>query len=545
LPGTPYKLVSELGRGSVGVVYQALHVDLSRTVALKVLDPDKLGGSAVDRFRAEARSIAQLSHDNLIKVFDFGVAQDGRPYYAMEYLVGESLERKLAKDGELGWREAVGIALQAARALEAAHGAGVLHRDVKPGNLLITSSGVVKLFDFGLASEPVAAADSEAVHVVGTPEYMAPEQAQGSADARSDIYALGAVLYELVTGYQPHVGANLVELLDMKRRAPVLPPSVRRPEAGMPKALDVLVAKMLSPDPAKRPQTAKELCSALEQLSRETVSVAAPQPRRRGLAVGLVAGMSVLVLGIGGAAVAKTPAYESARVTLEGAYHKVVRLRADALAHRAPPAPAARKVVSIGAPVDDEPVAAPAVPPAPAASLAASPVAEMDDDEGEVDAPEAPAEALAGADQARHPVDLSEEQEVEVKGVPAQESSAGDNPVLAKADALWNEGAKLRALAMLKRATRKTPNDAGLHRALAERAEQSREWGEAVKAARRWALLDPTAEARLALARLERATGHKERALALVQGVIKEDPSSPDAKTMLGELRGQKLALSQ
>src|SRR5687768_289526 len=240
LSGTPYKLVSELGRGSMGVVYQALHLDLSRTVALKVLDPDKLGGSAVDRFRAEARSIAQLSHDNLIKVFDFGVAQDGRPYYAMEYLVGESLERKLAKDGELDWREAVAVTLQAARALEAAHGAGVLHRDVKPGNLLLTSNGVVKLFDFGLAVEPTvnAAGDSEALHVIGTPEYMAPEQAKpGGADARSDIYALGAVLYELVTGYQPHVAANLVELLDMKRRVPVLPPSVRRPEAGMPKSL--------------------------------------------------------------------------------------------------------------------------------------------------------------------------------------------------------------------------------------------------------------------------------------------------------------------
>jgi serine/threonine-protein kinase len=210
LAGTPYKLVSELGRGSTGVVYQALHLDLSRTVALKLLDPDKLGGSAVDRFRAEARSIAQLSHENLIKVFDFGVAQDGRPYYAMEYLVGESLERKLAKDGELGYREAVGIALQAARALAAAHGAGVLHRDVKPGNLLLTATGVVKLFDFGLAGEPTIAAggSAEAVHVVGTPEYMAPEQASGgSADARSDLYALGAVLYVLITGYQPLVGA--------------------------------------------------------------------------------------------------------------------------------------------------------------------------------------------------------------------------------------------------------------------------------------------------------------------------------------------------
>jgi serine/threonine-protein kinase len=546
LAGTPYKLVSELGRGSMGVVYQALHVDLSRTVALKLLDPDKLGGSAVDRFRAEARSIAQLSHDNLIKVFDFGVAQDGRPYYAMEYLVGESLERKLAKDGELAYREAVGIVLQAARALEAAHGAGVLHRDVKPGNLLLSASGVVKLFDFGLAGEPstAAVADSEAVHVVGTPEYMAPEQASGgTADARSDIYALGAVLYELVTGYQPHVATTLVELLDLKRRVPPLPASERRPEAGIPKSLDALLASMLSVEPGKRPQSATELCASLERLVREGVAAKSDAPGRRRLAMSLVAGMSVVVLGIGGAALSKTSAFEVAGASLQGAYEKVVRLRADALAHRAPPAPEARKVVSIGS-EPAEPVAAPAAPPVPAEPAASVASSELDDD-GEVSEDEAPAAVAA----APAPVDLSEEQEVEV-GAPVaaaepQKDASSEHPVLAKVDTLWNEGAKIRALGTLRRAAKKAPNDAALHKALAIRAEQTAAWGEAVKAARRWALLDPTPEARLALARLERATGHKERALALIQGVIKEDPASPDAKTLLVEMRGQKLALSQ
>jgi thioredoxin-like negative regulator of GroEL len=117
--------------------------------------------------------------------------------------------------------------------------------------------------------------------------------------------------------------------------------------------------------------------------------------------------------------------------------------------------------------------------------------------------------------------------------------------VIAKADALWDKGRKLRALALLKRAAKSTPNDASIQKALVGRAEQAGEWGEAVKAARRWALLDGGSEARLSLARLERATGHKERALALVEGVIKDDPSSPDAQTLRGEMRGQKLALSQ
>jgi serine/threonine protein kinase len=566
LRGTPYKLLGELGRGAMGVVYQALHVDLSRTVALKLMDPDKLGGARVDRFRAEARAIAGLSHENLIKVFDFGVAQDGRPFYAMEYVVGESLERRLGREGELPYREAVDIALQVARALCVAHGAGVLHRDIKPANLLLTERGVVKLFDFGLVAEPVGTTDDgEALCVIGTPEYMAPEQAGGSADARSDIYALGAVLYELVTGYQPHVAKNLVELLDLKRHATVALASQRRPEGGIPRALDLLLGKMLAADPTQRPQSAAELSQALEALlAPQPVEVAAPA-RRSALAHSLVAGMSVLILGIGGAALAKTPAGQKAQVSLKSAYQHVVRLRADALAHRAPPAPEPRALVAVGsAPAQttsegNEPVAAPAPPPVPVEPSVASAPSAGSDEDGEIDEREAPAEAkpevVAQADQ----VDLTNEPEVEVKGVSAvdpalqgdtetqSDASAAldDASVIAMSDALWEKGGKLRALALLKRASRKTPNDAAVQKALTTRAEQMAEWGEAVKAARRWASLQPTSEARLALARLERATGHKDRALALIDGVIKDEPASPDAKTLLAEMRGQKLALSQ
>jgi serine/threonine-protein kinase len=419
---------------------------------------------------------------------------------------------------------------------------------VKPGNLLVTSTGVVKLFDFGLSGEPVAAAgDSEALHVVGTPEYMAPEQARGgAADARSDIYALGAVLYELVTGYQPYVGKNLVELIDLKHRITAVPPSERRPEAGIPKALDVLVGKMLSADPSRRPQTASELCAALEAIVFEKPRAVSPElPRRRGLARSLVAGMSVLVLGIGGAAVAKTPVGEKASESVKAAYAHVVKLRADALEHRAPPAPPARQVVAVGSePI--EPVAAPAAPPVPAEPAAVANLADNDSDDGEVDAKDAPAsEGAADAAVATAEVDLSEEQEVEVKGAPTDAAPANENAALAKIDALWEKGAKIKALALLKRAAKKTPNDAAVYKALASRAEQMASWGDAVKAARRWALLDPSSEARLSLARLERATGHKERAVALIEGVLKDDPASPDAKTLLGEMRGQKLALSQ
>jgi tetratricopeptide (TPR) repeat protein len=260
--------------------------------------------------------------------------------------------------------------------------------------------------------------------------------------------------------------------------------------------------------------------------------------------------MSVVVLGIGGAALAKTSTGQKAEASLKAAYEHVVKLRADALARRSPaPMPAAPKVVEVGSHAADleAPVAAPAAPPSPLVASAPPPVVNEDDD-GEVDAKDAPAAPgasektpVAAADSAAS----SDEEDVEIKGEKADAASVPEDSLLAKSDALWDKGSKLRALALLKRAAKKSPNDAGVYRALVSRTEQMGEWGEAVKAARRWALLDPSSESRLSLARLERATGHKERALALVEGVMKDDPASPDAKTLLGEMRGQKLALSQ
>jgi tetratricopeptide (TPR) repeat protein len=268
--------------------------------------------------------------------------------------------------------------------------------------------------------------------------------------------------------------------------------------------------------------------------------------------------MSVLVLGVGGAALAKTPAGERAQVSLKSAYEHVVKLRADALAHRAPPAPTPRAVVAVGsAPAEvsadpAEPVAAPAAPPVPGEPSVASREAGSDDDDGEVDEQQAPGAAPPAALVEADQVDLTNEPEVEVRGVAqndtvsqSEPAALEDSSVIAQSEALWEKGAKLRALALLKRASKRTPNDASVQKALVARAEQMAEWGEAVKAARRWASLDPSSEARLSLARLERATGHKDRALALIDGVIKEEPSSPDAKTLLAEIRGQKLALSQ
>jgi eukaryotic-like serine/threonine-protein kinase len=205
LAGTSYRLGKKIGEGSSGEVYEAEHAELGRKYALKILSTAHGAASdAVDRFRREARAIASLSHPNLVRLHDFGRSLDGRVFLAMELLHGTTLDA-YADAQPLPWREAVGLAIQATRALEAAHGAGLVHRDLKPQNLFLTSDGDLKLLDFGVA---MALADTAAAEerqkgfaVFGTPEYMAPEQVAGEpVDARCDIYALGCVLYELVTG---------------------------------------------------------------------------------------------------------------------------------------------------------------------------------------------------------------------------------------------------------------------------------------------------------------------------------------------------------
>jgi serine/threonine protein kinase len=251
-PGTRYRIVREIAQGPMSMVHEAQHVDLGRKVALKVLDRQRCRShEAASRFRHEARVVAQLRHPNLVQIHDFGVSSDGRPYYAMEYLEGETLADRLARQGRLPWTEAVGLCIQACQALETAHALGVIHRDIKPQNLFITHEGVVKLLDFGITQTDVEPEQSshESLSLVGTPEYMAPEQiGSGSVDTRADIYALGSVLYELITGVLPHVGANTVTLLDNKVHDKVKPPSQRVKKLGLPRYLDRVLMTALATD---------------------------------------------------------------------------------------------------------------------------------------------------------------------------------------------------------------------------------------------------------------------------------------------------------
>ena len=220
-------------------------------MALKVL----AAGSAeyAERFRSEARALERLSHPGLTRVHDFGVASDGRCYSAMELLEGETLEGYLARLGGCDWREALGVADKMLAALEAAHAAGLVHRDIKPANVFLTLGGEVKLLDFGIArgaaeagatSEAVGAATVDGVTLFGTPEYMAPEQAaSGQVDHRADIYALGCVLYEMLTGRIPFAEGSAVAILDAKTKGSPERPRERRAVAGIPDPVDELVCE--------------------------------------------------------------------------------------------------------------------------------------------------------------------------------------------------------------------------------------------------------------------------------------------------------------
>jgi tetratricopeptide (TPR) repeat protein len=262
LPAVPgYEVLGEVGRGGMGVVYQARHLALHRLVALKTIRTRAdARPEMVDRFRTEAEAIARLVHPNIIQVYEVGEI-DGQPYLALEFVAGGSLARRL--DGApLPPRPAAELIQVLARAVHAAHRHGVIHRDLKPANVLLAEDGTPKITDFGLAKlvGTDRAGQTQTGAVIGTPSYMAPEQASGDhreVGSAIDVYALGAILYEMLTGHPPFRGATPLETLDQVRNREPMPPSRLQP--GIPRDLGTICLKCLHKDPAQRYLSAEAL----------------------------------------------------------------------------------------------------------------------------------------------------------------------------------------------------------------------------------------------------------------------------------------------
>jgi serine/threonine protein kinase len=325
LAGGKYKVNEELGRGGMSVVYAATDLTLGRVVAVKVLLAEyaqAAGPEATMRFQQEARSVAKLSHPHIISIYEYGVLEDGAPFIVMDYIVGASLADEMEAHGLMSEERVLEIIKQSAEALRHSHTQGVVHRDIKPSNILLTKGDdgedYVRIVDFGIAkmqTQDNTGKLTRTGQVFGSPLYMSPEQCEGlPADARSDIYSLGCVAYELITGRPPHVGKNVVETMHRKMTTEPTPFAVgaehykkNKKQTGGPSegggsqfslAFQKIILKMLASDPANRQQSADELLNEIKQIKgkatekntqdRQLVPDLAPG-RKAGLAPKLVA----------------------------------------------------------------------------------------------------------------------------------------------------------------------------------------------------------------------------------------------------------------
>ncbi|MGW7251337.1 Stk1 family PASTA domain-containing Ser/Thr kinase [Streptomyces decoyicus] len=277
-----YRVQARIATGGMATVYQAMDTRLDRLLALKVMHPGLASdGAFVDRFIREAKSVARLSHPNVVGVFDQGT--DGTyVYLAMEYVAGCTLRDVLRERGALQPRAALDILEPILAALGAAHRAGLVHRDMKPENVLIGDDGRVKVADFGLVRAVDTNTTASTGSVLGTVSYLAPEQLEhGTADARVDVYACGVVLYEMLTGGKPHTGGTVAQILYQHLHEDVLPPSGLVP--GLAPQLDELIALACSRDPQQRPQDAVALLSraqeARAQLTDAQLDIVPPEAK--------------------------------------------------------------------------------------------------------------------------------------------------------------------------------------------------------------------------------------------------------------------------
>jgi serine/threonine-protein kinase len=262
LAGGRYRVERPLGHGGMASVYLAHDDELDRPVALKLLS-QAVGGDPDfrKRFLREAKLAARLTHPNLVAVYDAG-EEDDTPYIVMECVDGEPLSELLARRGPLPAPEVVELALQACAGLQHAHDAGLVHRDVKPANLLVRNDDVLKIADFGIARAGESTRLTKQGTILGTAAYLAPEQARGAeVTPAADLYSLGAVLYEALTGKPPFAASNLLELARLQEEGTIRPP--RDLEPSVPRDVEAAVMRCLARDPAFRPPSAARLAQEL------------------------------------------------------------------------------------------------------------------------------------------------------------------------------------------------------------------------------------------------------------------------------------------
>src|SRR5579883_1538900 len=282
-----YRILSFLGKGGMGSVYRARDEALGRDVALKVIRAEKRDPQAEARFAREMEAASKVAHPNVVRVHASGSAL-GMPYIVTDFVEGETLDALVRREGRLDARRAATFGAKLGRALAALHAAGIIHRDVKPGNVLVDELGEPRLTDFGLAKLEGAGSLTETHQLLGTPTYAAPEQLAGQEiDARADVYGLGATVYELVAGGPPFRGDNLAAIVIEKMEPPALPV----PRGELEAAIRVVCLRCLLPEARFRWSSAAEVASELER-------AIGPEPRRRrsrvpvgalGLGVGVLA----------------------------------------------------------------------------------------------------------------------------------------------------------------------------------------------------------------------------------------------------------------
>ncbi len=294
----PFILEKRLGAGAMGVVFRARHVPTGKIVAVKLFPPSMLENEAlVARFRREMKVLRQLRHPNIVRCYG-GSPKPPQPYFAMEYVTGGTLAGLIRRKGRLPWEEVIHFGVQICRALDCAHRHGVVHRDLKPSNLLLTDKGQLKLSDFGLAKGQDATMLTQPGKTVGTYAYMAPEQITGkhSLSAKTDLYALGCVLYEMLVGEPPFVSDSAAEVLYKHIQERPVPPIQRAVDC--PIWLDAIVMHLLQKDPAARPLDAvmveQALLQAREKALERTAATAVTEGRPLSAAVPAAAGATAV-----------------------------------------------------------------------------------------------------------------------------------------------------------------------------------------------------------------------------------------------------------